>query len=342
MLAGTSEVDQDTHLPTIANSNSMARIFSDRPERNVEPAGWESYVRDVEASLARRISRVEKAIEDQSGLIGDLHAKSSATEDSVRKLLGAVEGFCEQTTRQLEAMSAPALSAPALSITPEPPVPKIAMEPVMAAAPAAAEAIMVEAAGGSAIAETTPEPVTISQPEAEATLSWIQSLQLPQLLRRNWHVGVAAAILVMAAVLVGTWGWQNFGTGGSGGGVTTPVVTANDKAVRPVAPPQPVPQAQPAAPSQPAGSSLGLEASELTWVSLRASDGKGLLARVFKPGDQETFDLPSGAILRLGNAGGVQVRLNGQPIGPVGSHGQVREVVFRDGSYKIVTTEQQR
>jgi hypothetical protein len=64
-----------------------------------------------------------------------------------------------------------------------------------------------------------------------------------------------------------------------------------------------------------------------------------MLARVFKTGDTQSFDMPDGATMRIGNAGGLKVSLNGTPLGPIGPHGQVREVVFRNGSYKIVTTD---
>ena len=92
----------------MTTTGAGARVFSDRRERGLESAKWAAYVREVEANVDRRITRVEQALEGQSGLIEDLHVKSSSTEDSVRKLLTAVEGFCAQTTRQLEAISAPA------------------------------------------------------------------------------------------------------------------------------------------------------------------------------------------------------------------------------------------
>ena len=44
---------------------------------------------------------------------------------------------------------------------------------------------------------------------------------------------------------------------------------------------------------------------------------------------------PNGGTLRVGNAGGLNVRFNGQLVGPLGTRGQVRDVVFRNGGYKI-------
>src|SRR5213079_1117397 len=111
--------------------------------------------REVEANVDRRITRVEQALEDQSGMIEDLHVKSSSTEDSVRKLLTAVEGFCTQTTRQLEAIAAPAIAANAIAAT-------AIAAPAPVAATAAAEALspVIEAA-------KAPEPVVASAALAE-------------------------------------------------------------------------------------------------------------------------------------------------------------------------------
>jgi hypothetical protein len=82
-----------------------------------------------------------------------------------------------------------------------------------------------------------------------------------------------------------------------------------------------------------------VQASELTWVSLRDAAGKPMTSRLFKDGDTQSFDLPDGATLRIGNAGGLSVSLNGNPLGSIGPRGKVREVVFKNGSYKIVATD---
>src|ERR1700722_18977168 len=123
LIAASGEEERESHLPAVAASGAGARVFSDRRERGMEAAKWAAYVREVEANVDRRITRVEQALEGQSGLIEDLHVKSSSTEDSVRKLLTAVEGFCAQTTRQLAAISPPA--APPTPV-PEP-LPEITM-----------------------------------------------------------------------------------------------------------------------------------------------------------------------------------------------------------------------
>ena len=78
----------------------------------------------------------------------------------------------------------------------------------------------------------------------------------------------------------------------------------------------------------------------MTWVSLRTPDGKTLVARLFNAGEEQTVDVTGGATLRVGNAGGLQVQLNGQSIGRLGNSGEVREVIFRGNTYKVVATGQ--
>ena len=64
-----------------------------------------------------------------------------------------------------------------------------------------------------------------------------------------------------------------------------------------------------------------------------------MLARLFNAGDTQSLDLPNGATLRIGNAGGLKVLLNGNSIGTIGPRGKVREVTFKDGSFKIVAAD---
>jgi hypothetical protein len=94
--------------------------------------------------------------------------------------------------------------------------------------------------------------------------------------------------------------------------------------------------ASPATPARSVTSHLDLQASEMTWVSLAESDGTRILSQLFQPGDVRSVDLPKAATLRVGNAAGLSVRFNGNPIGAIGPHGAVRDVRFSAGGYKIV------
>ena len=191
LIAASGEEERESRLPAVAASGAGARVFSDRRERGMEAAKWAAYVREVEANVDRRITRVEQALEGQSGLIEDLHVKSSSTEDSVRKLLTAVEGFCAQTTRQLEAISAPvaALAAPA------PAVPQAAPEvpPAFYQAGPVTEPVIVH----TPILETMQAPIAeaIQNPLMEAAYSPIAETEtIPNPIMEAAHTPLAELV----------------------------------------------------------------------------------------------------------------------------------------------------
>jgi len=80
-------------------------------------------------------------------------------------------------------------------------------------------------------------------------------------------------------------------------------------------------------------------ASEPSWVSLRAGDGTTLLSGVIEPGKSQTVDIQQTAVLRAGNAGGLTVRANGKSLSPLGPHGAIREVEFKNGDFKLVPVQ---
>ena len=112
-----------------------------------------------------------------------------------------------------------------------------------------------------------------------------------------------------------------------------PVVSTQAPATLPAVTPAPA-----LAPTAlPAGStSVELAANEKTWVSL-SSDGKTLFAGLLDASQTKSFAVGANAKLLAGNAGGVDVRFNGKPIGPLGPKGQVRIVTFSGGTFQIVT-----
>ena len=44
------------------------------------------------------------------------------------------------------------------------------------------------------------------------------------------------------------------------------------------------------------------------------------------------------AELRVGNAAGLEVRLNGKPLGPLGAQGQVRDLVVTPDKFRFVSS----
>jgi cytoskeleton protein RodZ len=78
-----------------------------------------------------------------------------------------------------------------------------------------------------------------------------------------------------------------------------------------------------------------LSATEPVWVLARA-DGKYLFSGTLDTNQTRTVDAGGTVVLRLGNAGGVNITLNGKALAPVGPKGQVRTVQLTSGGFQIV------
>lgn len=98
-----------------------------------------------------------------------------------------------------------------------------------------------------------------------------------------------------------------------------PVVSAPPQ---PVSPPPAAPPAPPSAPtSVPTSHSLKLQAKEETWLRI-VIDGQAKEI-ILRPGQQAEWTAQQGFLLTLGNAGGVDVTLNGKALPALGKPGQV-------------------
>ncbi len=90
------------------------------------------------------------------------------------------------------------------------------------------------------------------------------------------------------------------------------------------------PVLQPEARSAPAFAAgrVILRASAITWVELRDASGKRLFSRLMKRG--ETFTVPptAGIVLETGNAGGLDILVDGTAIASLGPQGAVRRGVL--------------
>jgi cytoskeletal protein RodZ len=93
-----------------------------------------------------------------------------------------------------------------------------------------------------------------------------------------------------------------------------------------IAPPQPNPDAT---------VRLEITADEPVWILARG-DGKFLFTGTMEPHQTRTVEAVRDVVLRLGNAGGVTITLNGKPVGAVGPKGQARTVQFTSGGFQIV------
>lgn len=80
---------------------------------------------------------------------------------------------------------------------------------------------------------------------------------------------------------------------------------------------------------------IEITAEEAVWMLARA-DGKYAFSATLDPHTTRTVEGLKEVTLRLGNAGGVTISLNGRPIGPAGPKGQVRTLQFTSGGFQIV------
>src|SRR5260370_36985973 len=80
---------------------------------------------------------------------------------------------------------------------------------------------------------------------------------------------------------------------------------------------------------------LELLAREETWLSV-SSDGRKVFSGTLGPNESKSVEGRQFAKLTVGNAAGLEVRLNGKLISPLGGHGQVLVVVFHPDNFQIV------
>jgi cytoskeletal protein RodZ len=182
--------------------------------------------------------------------------------------------------------------------------------------------------------------------EIDRALSAEAPLPLPSLARpitvklsaRSWspkkYLSYAAFVLILVACsrIDGWWHEsratveQNTTPQRAPSPATVPVSLAS---VSPVAA---VPgQEEPAAPTG-SGLQLHLTATEETWLSI-SSDGAQVFSGLLEANETKTIEGKEIAKLRVGNAAGLEVRLNGKPLGPLGVHGQVRDLVFTSDEF---------
>jgi cytoskeleton protein RodZ len=80
---------------------------------------------------------------------------------------------------------------------------------------------------------------------------------------------------------------------------------------------------------------LNLSATDEVWLSVTAN-GHEVFSGVLKPSQTKTLTGIEAAQMKVGNAGGLDVRWNGKAIGPIGPRGQVRTVVLTPENFEIL------
>jgi RodZ C-terminal domain len=114
---------------------------------------------------------------------------------------------------------------------------------------------------------------------------------------------------------------------------------------KPAASASTAPAVQKPAPSTPASSKPAaspvtesrvlITTNDRSWVTA-CSDGKVVINKLFVSGNSEDLEFTERAIVRVGNAGAVQVQLNGKSIGPTGRPGQLRAISITADSWSFL------
>src|SRR5215472_4630623 len=121
---------------------------------------------------------------------------------------------------------------------------------------------------------------------------------------------------------------------------TVPVSVASAEAATQPQPPQPPPVVSQPPPAKPEVRVLvDLTAHQPTWLSV-SSDGKPVFSGILAANQSKTVEGKESAKIRVGNAAGLEVRLNGKPLGPLGHQGQVLTVVFTPDNFQISSTKE--
>ena len=83
---------------------------------------------------------------------------------------------------------------------------------------------------------------------------------------------------------------------------------------------------------------LVIEAVNQCWISVNA-DGRQITSQLLARGDKLPFHASSQIALILGNAGGVNLRFNGNPLRKLGASGEVQKVVLTLDNFKEFLAE---
>lgn len=201
------------------------------------------------------------------------------------------------------------------------------------------------------------EPPSVQPEVPETTEPALPSVVLPRVKNwlpegnsaSSWSSSLKALALVVFVVLIcaAVYSWLQRGPRFAAVPSNAPVVAHTPK------PQQPVPVAsgktQPTAAVSPlveAGSAervaapvrVQLTAEEPVWI-LAETDGKFAFSGTLEANQSRIIEASDRVLLKLGNAGGLIVWLNGKALAPLGARGEVRRVQFTSGGFQIVPVD---
>jgi cytoskeleton protein RodZ len=165
--------------------------------------------------------------------------------------------------------------------------------------------------------------------------------------KRSPHWGLAAVSAALVAIIVYFGVSLVNGNKHDNTAAAPPVAAATGPSTQPVSSPsaspvtsspasapttQPPPDTTPSTVVAEAGVHVVLRITSKCWVAATASNGQALYQGILNPGDTKTFDDPQRIDLRLGNAPGTDLTVNGVDIGSPPSKTAVTSVSFGPGN----------
>lgn len=152
---------------------------------------------------------------------------------------------------------------------------------------------------------------------------------LPHTQRRMTALKFSLAALTAAVALAGILSLSGGLISRASAGQSTPVQTPS--AVAPVVAHLVAPVESPA----PQASRLAIRATGPSWVTACA-DGKKLFERLFQTGDSTDIPFSEQAVVRSGNAGGLEIVFGGKSLGVMGEPGSVRMLRVTQQGYQYI------
>ena len=141
----------------------------------------------------------------------------------------------------------------------------------------------------------------------------------------NWSAAMAAAlVLVIAYGLVRAFS----GSGGGGGNDGADPGRTTSAPPSTSAPASPTPSDSAVAQAPRGKVTVAVLATDRSWVQVTTTTGQELFQGLLQPGQEKTFTDKTRLKLVIGNAGGVELTVNGSAIGAPGRRGQVARVQF--------------
>lgn len=193
-----------------------------------------------------------------------------------------------------------------------------------------------------AAASTLPEPLMPGQ--SHTPPPGLSALPVRRSRNFKWLNSIASLMMMMVICSVVYAMWQNARTHRE---PAVDLVPAQQRLIHKTPQVRPVPVARPpatndaetpeASPSDAdAPYRIQLSAIEPTWLSIH-TDGREIFSGILQATGTKIVEPHERARIRTGNAGGVNVFLNGKDLGTIGPRGQVRTVVFTKDAYEVLS-----